>query len=712
MKGRIFLVLFSIICLLSISHSAAQVTEEWVRELLPYGWSTASGNAIAVDIVGNVYTFGSANGDMILIKHNSSGDTLWTRMYDHHTSDRGFDVTVDNSGNVFVTGPSTSRYGTSADAVIIKYNSNGDSLWVRRYDRASNSDWVLKVKTDSYGNVFAAGHSINSSNNYDYFIIKYDAGGVHQWARFYNGTTNQNDFFGGMDIDGSGNAYITVKSHSDLVSIKYDPAGNLQWLHKYPGAHGQTIKADSYGNAYVCGYAQNNFLTIKYNSTGDTVWTKMYDGGCSGNRADAAYSLAIDGSGNVFVTGGSVGCTDTDQDVTTIKYNSIGEEQWVRKHNGASLTGSDLGKEIMLDANGNVYVAGVSFEVNRQKYLTMKYDKDGNQKWLQTYGNHDTGTYTLNDMAINSSGNVYVTGSCPEPMTGGLKIGTVMYSQAGLRLTALLEGFYDNNSGNMVQDTVVVYLRNTVSPFAVVDSVKSILDSLGRGVFIFHNTTPGMSCFVSVKHRNSIEVWSNNGILISAGIVSFDFTTDASQAYGNNLTLKGAKYCIYSGDCDQDGAIDGTDQMQIENASSVTSTGYVITDVNGDLIVDGSDLLIAENNASNYVAVRNPIVGMSPGISHIRDLPSRSSSTFELHDNYPNPFNPSTEIRFSVAVNGYVTLKIYDMAGKEVAVLVNEMKTAGEHSVMFNASGLSSGTYFYKLTAGSVEQVKKMTLVK
>jgi hypothetical protein len=111
----------------------------------------------------------------------------------------------------------------------------------------------------------------------------------------------------------------------------------------------------------------------------------------------------------------------------------------------------------------------------------------------------------------------------------------------------------------------------------------------------------------------------------------------------------------------------------------------------------------------NYHDLNSIIVVNTVSISNQSAL---SAEGFNLHQNYPNPFNPSTEIRFSVAENVNVTLKVYDMSGKEVAVLVNEMKSKGEHSVAFNASGLSSGTYFYKFKAGSVEQVKKMTLVK
>ena len=80
--------------------------------------------------------------------------------------------------------------------------------------------------------------------------------------------------------------------------------------------------------------------------------------------------------------------------------------------------------------------------------------------------------------------------------------------------------------------------------------------------------------------------------------------------------------------------------------------------------------------------------------------------------NYPNPFNPKTTISFFLYKNEFVNLSIYDNLGKKIKTLVNEKRTAGHHSVIFDGSDLSSGLYFYKLNAGSIEQTKKLLLIK
>ena len=97
------------------------------------------------------------------------------------------------------------------------------------------------------------------------------------------------------------------------------------------------------------------------------------------------------------------------------------------------------------------------------------------------------------------------------------------------------------------------------------------------------------------------------------------------------------------------------------------------------------------------------------GIS-LEQIPSELG--FVLEQNYPNPFNPTTKIRWQSPVSSWQTLKVYNMLGNEIAMLVNEKKPAGSYEVSFDASGLPSGVYFYKLQAGSYVETKKMILLK
>jgi hypothetical protein len=86
--------------------------------------------------------------------------------------------------------------------------------------------------------------------------------------------------------------------------------------------------------------------------------------------------------------------------------------------------------------------------------------------------------------------------------------------------------------------------------------------------------------------------------------------------------------------------------------------------------------------------------------------------TYKLNQNYPNPFNPVTKINYSIPQTNFVTIKVYDILGKEVAILVSEEKPAGIYLINFNAENLSSGVYFYRMTAGSFTSTKKFILIK
>jgi len=176
-----------------------------------------------------------------------------------------------------------------------------------------------------------------------------------------------------------------------------------------------------------------------------------------------------------------------------------------------------------------------------------------------------------------------------------------------VNLKFFIEGFFDEASNMQVPDTVRVYLRNTLSPYNITDSASEIIDSNGEGLFRFENA-PGGTYYIVVKHRNSIETWSKNGgeILTAGQYSAYDFTNSITQAYGNNLILKGSKYCIYSGDVNQDGVVDGTDTQLIDNDAYNFANGYVNTDTDGNSFVDGSDAIISDNNAFNFVSVIRP----------------------------------------------------------------------------------------------------------
>ncbi|MCB0726391.1 MAG: hypothetical protein KDD00_02940 [Ignavibacteriae bacterium] len=175
-----------------------------------------------------------------------------------------------------------------------------------------------------------------------------------------------------------------------------------------------------------------------------------------------------------------------------------------------------------------------------------------------------------------------------------------------IKLTVLLEGLYSPLFNQMERrDTVIVYLRNATAPFNIVDSTKSLLDSNSfSAVYQFPDLLNG-TYYLVVKHFNSIETWSKAGgeyLNSDSSILNYDFTAADSMAYGNNLSLKGIRYCLFSGDVNQDGFIDLEDLISVINDASEFAAGsYLVNDLNGNSIIDLTDAAICYNNVSNFV---------------------------------------------------------------------------------------------------------------
>jgi hypothetical protein len=224
-----------------------------------------------------------------------------------------------------------------------------------------------------------------------------------------------NDEGKAIAVDQAGNVYVTGYASKwtfldglrpNYVTIKYDTAGSRQWCQYYngPGSKGDcatAIAVDEAGNVYVTGYSHRDgsgydYATIKYNTAGDQLWVRRYNG--TANSRDTALAIAVDKAGNVYVTGTSAG-TFKEPYYITIKYDANGNRQWLMGELGTA-------EGMAVDEGGNVYVTAVS----QGDYTTVKYAINGNQQWTATYD----GPSKLYDaplaIGLDGAGNVYVTG--------------------------------------------------------------------------------------------------------------------------------------------------------------------------------------------------------------------------------------------------------------------------------------------------------------
>ncbi|HXF48773.1 MAG TPA: SBBP repeat-containing protein [Verrucomicrobiae bacterium] len=522
--------LLCLLCFLG-PNAKAQVDTAWSENYDGPALVDDYPNALAVDASGNVYVTGGSNAsgsgtDIATIKYDPSGNELWAARYSFSSAvDQGDAVAVDGAGNVYVAGQSVG-FGTCSDFVTIKYNSSGDTLWVRRHNSGgANCDLPKGIGLDASGNVYVAG-----TGGGDFLIIKYDSNGNLLWTRSYNGPGNSLDEAAELAMDGAGNAYVcgwgyNVGSNIDYTTVKYLPNGDTAWVRHYNGTGNSTdqakaIAVSASGDVYVTGQSigsgtANDFATIRYNSTGDTVWVRRYH-----NGNDIGIDLTLDGAGNAYVTGhADAGGFPAYEDFATIKYDAAGNQEWVNLYNSPGNIPHDFPTAIAADPAGNVYVTGrgyVGFPFNAaDDYTTLRYSNAGVQQWVVRFNGSGNENDRPSGLAVDAVGNVYVTGGSKIP--GNLwDYVTIKYSQnphlsvtpsslnfgyvtpgdtAALALTVLNSGAKELNLGSIIGPSAPFSLitdgcsGQSLSPFDTTDdchllvrfapaALGSVLDSI------------------------------------------------------------------------------------------------------------------------------------------------------------------------------------------------------------------------------------------
>ncbi|MDQ3020950.1 MAG: SBBP repeat-containing protein [Bacteroidota bacterium] len=524
-----------------------------------------------------------------------------------------------------------------------------------------------------------------------------------QWASYYNSPTNNDDNPVAMVADNAGNIYVTgvsrtITTAKDYTTVKYNSAGVQQWAARFNSAGAQDdevkgIAVDASGNVFVTGSASIGVqITVKYNSAGVVQWTSVLGvpGGSPAVPGKRISPIALDPSGNIYVGGSRQFGSGQNSSYLLIKYNSSGDSLWTRTYKGTHFL-AGLGSAIAcIKVDGNsVYVTGKSFDQNPNLTAstfatTIKYDAAGVSQWIRK----DTLTSGSDDvigMEIDPSGNIIVT------CNYGYDITTYKYNPAGTRLwkktyTGISGDFYDTVTGLTLDQSGNIYLTGS--------SVRT--------------TGNGGEDFLTVKYDPSGSLlWESffNGTR-NDGDYSKAIAVDGAGnvyitgiAYQTNfnfdfMTIKYDPAGVQKWKINYDGGFTNRRDEPIA----------IALDLTGNVIVTG--ISSRGVNTDDYATIK---YSQSVGITQISsNVPDR----FSLSQNYPNPFNPATVISYQLTVSNYTTLKVFDILGNEVTVLVNEKQNAGTYEVDFDGSNFPSGVYFYKLTTGNFSQTKKMNLIK
>lgn len=270
-------------------------------------------------------------------------------------------------------------------------------------------------------------------------------------------------------LDSEGNIYVVGKvidtgSGSDLYVAKFDKAnGVMLWDESVDFGYGndeaKAIATDTAGSyIYVTGFitgesGDTNIFTVKFNKdanadgSGDPVWSEEFDGGFGDDKPSA---ITVDGEGNVYVTGFSMG-RNSGEDYVTIKYDSDGNFQWSANYDGPSHLGDRATAIAVAAVSGNVYVTGYSYRGNKWEhsdYLTVKYDNEGESVWEERYDGRKNGNDEAKALCLDQQENVYITGRSEQDLGGGAKdydYYTIKYNSSG---RSKWEVRYDGGNGH------------------------------------------------------------------------------------------------------------------------------------------------------------------------------------------------------------------------------------------------------------------------
>jgi len=398
-------------------------TEEWVARY-PGPSNDLYGPFLAVDKQGNSYIAGTHVNDSLRIlvaKYNTSGVQQWSTLYKYpgygYFTPTG--LALDSSGNAYVIAGFGLTFLTPRNGLIAKFNSSDGSLvWVKRYIGEYVESGFYDIKIDRLNNIYVIGGSDTS-----HLVIRYNTNGDSVWVRKYHLPSALFETALACTLDDSLNIIFTGRRRfsiprDSLLVVKYSSSGVLRWVSVYTYDIlvniGTKITADQNGNVYIGGVTRVSglgvYLTLKYDRNGLRQWAKIYyETPISGDNN--LRGIAFDRINNaLFVTGGAV--ANGVGVAATLKYNTLtGDSVWVRRDTGIYRNGE--ARDIIVDTLGNAYISGTTSNSGSGAavdILTIKYSATGDLVW-QVYYNGSFNDLDLGRaISIDNTSNVYILG--------------------------------------------------------------------------------------------------------------------------------------------------------------------------------------------------------------------------------------------------------------------------------------------------------------
>lgn len=400
--GAIFSILISSFCF-------SQPGVQWVQRFNSSGSHNDYVREMKIDRSGNIYLAGyflrtEIDYDIVLLKYNSSGVFLWSRIFDgtasEYNADAPIGIEIGLQNEVYV-GATIIDSPTVAKFCLLKYDSVGNLLRATKYDFAGYQ-YASSMCSDIYGNIYIAGEGILCQGCLPsaYMTVKFNPSVEPVWTRFYRGPTFNSDGIRDVASDPFGNIYVTgqvvgtlgtvtikynqngdsvwvrqslnggniLEADSNFVYLlevnrrilQYDTAGNLYWTRNSEGVYNE-MKLDRKGSVYITGSRVSSAVVKKFNSMGDSVWTSLYK--YNAFSINSTNSISVDSSFDVYTTGQTDRNTPWNS-VLTICHDSAGSIRWTVLYNNGSQFLQHDGVKVLADGHGSIYVAGNSQGAN------------------------------------------------------------------------------------------------------------------------------------------------------------------------------------------------------------------------------------------------------------------------------------------------------------------------------------------------------------
>jgi len=485
-----------------------------------------------------------------------------------------------------------------------------------------------------------------------------------------------------MVLDSTGNIYLSgyiiySSFRQDLLTIKFNSSGELVWATTFPGSDNikltpVAIKIDKLNNVIISAIREmgnaNDYLTLKYNYNGDTVWVRRFNS--LGDTATARYAiprgLAIDESNNIYVTGVCDLGGPSNFAIGTIKYNYLGELQWFNYRMG-------FGAAIIINKYNYIFVSG-GYNVWNTVY---KFDSSGNQKWYSK----DTIFWTVKS-ALDKNNNYYLGGGVLTDSTGE-DVALIKYDSSGNRKWIRTEHQISTSKNDLFSDFVVDSLENVY-----VTSKSAHLNQIGWDFVTMKYNKNGDTNWLKIYNPyfgsddspNSIDIDKSLNVFVAgssnpSNLIGHRYTTVIYNNYGQQ------KYVLF---------YDNNLQNYEHEAIKIKVA------IDNNFVVTGNSM-----NSNGIYEIATLKYSAITGIHNYSNIIPKENILFQ---NYPNPFNFETKIKFNIATSILnkatlveVSLKIYDILGREIKTLVNEQLIPGTYEIILNGNNLSSGIYFYSL---------------